>query len=103
MDIDPIDGEVLFGAPKKIDTTASSSFQVGGTHYSDMKIQPIDYIVANKLDFISGNIVKYVSRHKSKGKDEDIKKVIQYAVFSLKHDYNYTDLMVKSLMESLSP
>lgn len=72
--------------------------QVGGNHYSSMAIEPIEFIVANKLDFIQGNCIKYACRHKNKGKDQDIKKIIQYAVFSLKHDYGYSDSEISSFM-----
>lgn len=48
--------------------------QVGGNHYKDMVIQPVEYIVKNNLGFIEGNVVKYVSRWKSKGGIEDLKK-----------------------------
>ena len=41
--------------------------QEAGDHYRKMKIQPIEYIMANDLDYLSGNIIKYASRHKSKG------------------------------------
>ena len=48
-------------------------------HYK-MTIPPIDYILANKLDFCSGNIVKYASRWDKKGTPtEDLKKIIEYA------------------------
>lgn len=36
--------------------------QVGGNHYKDKAIQPVEYIHANGLGFCEGNIVKYVSR-----------------------------------------
>jgi hypothetical protein len=53
--------------------------QVGGDHYKTMKIQPIEYIVANKLGWCEGNIVKYITRWKQKGGAKDIDKVIHYA------------------------
>lgn len=53
--------------------------QIGGNHYKELKIQPIEYIVKNELPFIEGNIVKYITRWKQKGGVEDIKKVIHYA------------------------
>lgn len=64
--------------------------QVGGDHYSKVSIQPIEYILANNLDFSRGNIVKYVTRDKFKDKDKDIKKIIDYATYILCNDYNYT-------------
>lgn len=47
-------------------------------HYSKNKIQPIDYILANDLDFVSGNIIKYVTRYKNKNGLEDLKKAKHY-------------------------
>jgi hypothetical protein len=53
--------------------------QVGGSHYKDMAIQPIEYIHKNGLGFCEGNIVKYITRWKTKNGIEDLKKVIHYA------------------------
>ena len=61
--------------------------QVGGTHYEKMKIQPVEYIHANGLDFFEGNVVKYVSRHRSKNGAEDILKAIDYCKMILEKDY----------------
>lgn len=61
--------------------------QVGGDHYSKMKIQPTEYIHANGLDFFEGNVVKYVSRHRSKNGAEDILKAIDYCKMILENDY----------------
>jgi hypothetical protein len=59
--------------------------QVGGDHYKTMKIQPINYILANNLGFCEANIVKYISRYKQKGGIQDVKKVIHYAEMLLAH------------------
>ena len=61
--------------------------QVGGNHYIDFEIMPIEYISKNKLDFLEGNIVKYVSRHRNKNGAEDIKKIIHYAELILELEY----------------
>ena len=55
--------------------------QVGGTHYRDKAIQPIEYILANDLGFCEGNIIKYVSRYKDKNGLEDLKKAKHYLEF----------------------
>lgn len=52
--------------------------QVGGSHYKDMKIQPMEYIIANDIGYCEGNIIKYVSRYKNKNGVEDLKKALQY-------------------------
>jgi hypothetical protein len=57
-------------------------------HYTKMKIEPVDYIVSNDIDFCEGNVIKYVSRHKSKNGAEDIRKAIHYLQIILKSQYN---------------
>jgi hypothetical protein len=52
--------------------------QVGGDHYRDKGIQPIEYIHANNLGFCEGNVVKYVTRWKDKGGEDDRRKAIHY-------------------------
>lgn len=53
--------------------------QVGGVHYKSMKIQPVEFILANELGFCEGNIVKYICRYRQKNGVEDLKKVVHYA------------------------
>ena len=52
--------------------------QVGGRHYIEKSIQPWDYIIANKMGYLEGNIIKYVSRYKEKGGVEDLIKAAHY-------------------------
>ena len=56
----------------------ANDVQVAGTHYKDKAIQPWDYIVANKLGYLEGNIVKYISRWEVKGGVDDLKKARHY-------------------------
>jgi hypothetical protein len=53
--------------------------QIGGNHYKGKAIQPWDYIVANNLGYLEGNVVKYISRWKEKGGIDDLHKVVHYA------------------------
>ena len=62
--------------------------QVGGSHYKVMKIQPSQFINENNLPFAEGNSIKYICRHKLKGKKEDILKAIHYLEMVLERDYN---------------
>ena len=55
--------------------------QIGGDHYKGMAIQPIEYIQANGLSYIEGNIVKYISRWREKNGIEDLKKIKHYVEF----------------------
>lgn len=63
-----------------------NSTQIGGDHYNKKAIQPIDYIIANDLNFCEGNVVKYITRYKDKNGVEDLKKAKQYIDFLIK-DY----------------
>ncbi len=66
--------------------------QIGGSHYKDCQIQPVEYIVRNGLDFLEGNIIKYTTRHRTKGQGkEDIQKVIHYAEMILHFYYEGQD------------
>jgi hypothetical protein len=58
-----------------------TSSQIGGDHYKNKAIQPIDYIIANKMDFCSGNVIKYITRFKEKNGVEDLKKAKHYIDF----------------------
>jgi len=72
---------------EKFSKTKATDNQVGGNHYKDCVIQPVEYIIKNKLDFLEGNVVKYITRHKTKGQEEDIRKVIHYCELILQHKY----------------
>jgi|TARA_R110002167_G_scaffold49606_1_gene145299 hypothetical protein len=47
-------------------------------HYSNLPIEPWDFIQKNKLDFFEGNVVKYICRWKNKGGVDDLQKAITY-------------------------
>lgn len=63
--------------------------QTGGSHYKSCAIQPVDYIFDNELGYLEGNVVKYVTRHKSKNGAEDIMKCIDYCNMILEKVYGY--------------
>lgn len=52
--------------------------QVGGSHYKELKIQPVVYIHNNQLGFCEGNVVKYITRWRDKGGIKDLEKVKHY-------------------------
>lgn len=52
--------------------------QIGGSHYREGGIQPVQYIEANQLGFLEGCVVKRLTRHNldtGKGR-QDIEKAI---------------------------
>jgi len=62
--------------------------QIGGSHYKRFKINPAKFINENGLLFAEGNAIKYICRHKLKGKKEDILKAIHYLEMIIERDYN---------------
>ena len=72
----------------KSSTYDSLEKQVGGNHYSKMKIQPAEFINENGVLIAEGNAIKYICRHKSKGKEKDIEKAIHYLQMILERDYS---------------
>ena len=68
-------------------TVSALDKQVSGNHYKDKGIQPIVYIHANNLGFCAGNVVKYVTRYKTKGGAADIRKAIHYLELLLELEY----------------
>jgi hypothetical protein len=57
----------------------ANEYQIAGSHYAENAVQPWDYIIANGLGYLEGNIVKYTTRWRRKGGIDDLKKVIHYA------------------------
>jgi len=52
--------------------------QIGGKHYKKFKIQPWDFINANKLSFMQGSIISYLVRFREKGGIADLEKCKHY-------------------------
>ena len=71
--------ELRYGDVVKAKSNSSANdVQVGGSHYKNKKIQPWDFIIANELGFLEGNIVKYIARWKDKGGVKDLEKARHY-------------------------
>jgi hypothetical protein len=74
-------------------TLSPTSDQVGGNHYKDCKIQPTEFIHANNIPFIEGNIIKYVIRHRNKNGIEDLKKAKHYIDLLIQFEYETTKVI----------
>lgn len=60
--------------------------QKGGSHYVDLPIQPVQFIAANGWDFFSANILKYITRWRSKNGVGDLEKALHYAHLRIELD-----------------
>ena len=76
---DTVDELMAYAQKLTDDPESALETQVGGGHYKDMAIQPVEYITLNNLGFIEGCIVKYISRHEEKGGAQDLDKIIHFA------------------------
>jgi hypothetical protein len=55
--------------------------QVSGTHYKTLAVQPVEFIMSNQMGFCEGNVVKYVTRWRSKGGLADLQKARHFIQF----------------------
>jgi hypothetical protein len=60
---------------------STTDYQIGGNHYRQKAIQPIEYILKNGLGFCEGNVIKYVSRWRDKNGVDDLLKAKHYIEF----------------------
>jgi hypothetical protein len=52
--------------------------QIGGNHYKQYVIQPVEFIHKNNIPYIEGNIIKYLLRWRNKNGIQDLDKCIHY-------------------------
>ena len=67
--------------------------QVSGDHYKGMAIQPVEFIYSNGIGYMEGNVIKYVSRWRSKGGIADLEKAKHYIdlLIELENKSNQSD------------
>lgn len=71
-----------------ITPTTALDTQVGGGHYKELAIQPVEFCQKNKIPYCESNVIKYVTRHRFKNGREDIKKAIHYLELLLQMEYS---------------
>ena len=62
--------------------------QIGGDHYKQFQIEPLEFLAKNRIPFCEGNIIKYVCRHRAKGGLEDLKKARHYLEVLIEAEYD---------------
>lgn len=53
--------------------------QFGGDHYKGLKIEVWDYVTANNIPYMEGQIIRYATRWRDKGGMQDLFKLRHYA------------------------
>ena len=61
--------------------------QVGGSHYQNFTIQPAEFSNKNKLLWAEGEVIKYICRHKEKGRKKDLEKAKHIIDMIIERDY----------------
>ena len=69
----------------------AKNIQVGGNHYQQMTIQPVEFIEKNNLSYCQGNVIKYVCRYNTKHSRKE------QQVQDLEKAKHYIDLLIASL------
>ena len=65
-------------------------------HYGDSGIDVIDFCQANNLDFMQGNVIKYITRYRKKNGLEDIRKAAEYINRILAAEYPEFEAVVRA-------
>jgi len=63
--------------------------QVGGDHYKQYKIQPVEFITRNGIPFLEGCVIKRMCRWGAKGTAQDLDKAI-HEIQLIKELYSLT-------------
>lgn len=71
-----------------VNTPSALDVQEGGIHYKTLPIQPVVYIQENKIPYMEGNVIKYVTRWRDKGGIEDLKKAKHYLEMLIEYEQN---------------
>ena len=80
--------------------------QIGGSHYQKFKIQPSKFVIENELLYPEGCVIKYILRHRLKGKRQDLEKAIHFIEMIMERDYGdhtYESQVFASSVEKPNP
>ena len=73
-----INGDYFYVCPTCRLYDAEEKDNINPDHYGNSGIDVIDFCQANNLDFMQGNVIKYVFRYKNKNGLEDLEKAKEY-------------------------
>ena len=73
----PVDQHLAWCAYEDEEIPSEPKWTPKPAHYAKHKIDPWVFALENELDFATGNVIKYVVRHKDKNGAEDLDKAIR--------------------------
>lgn len=62
----------------ELEGASALDVQIGGSHYKNFAIQPVEFIHRNGIGFPEGNAIKYLCRWREKGGIKDLQKAKHY-------------------------
>ena len=65
-------------------------------HYGNSGIDVIDFCQTNNLDFMQGNVIKYITRYRKKNGLEDVRKAVEYINRILANEYPKYEAVVRT-------
>ena len=86
---DVLDQDAIYNCLVIIPPPGALAIQVGGSHYKNCKIQPIEYCEANRLGACESAVVKYITRWRDKGGLEDLNKIKHYVDLLIETEQKY--------------
>jgi len=88
-ELDLYDDQIVRNLNAEAEKEKARDKMIGGEHYRQGGIQPIEYIHANSLSFCEGNVVKYITRWRHKDGLKDLEKAKHYIelLMELEDDY----------------
>lgn len=69
-------------------STSAINTQVGGTHYKNLAIQPLEFCHRNRLGPAESLAIKYIVRHRAKNGREDLEKAIHCLRILIELEYD---------------
>lgn len=73
-------------AAKPSSSPLATDTQVGGNHYTKLKIQPMHFSMVNKLDALQHTVIKYVVRFRDKNGIQDLEKARHCIDMLIQHE-----------------
>lgn len=75
--------------------------QVGGDHYQKYAIQPAEFIARNRIEWVPGNIIKYVCRFRDKNGKDDLLKAQHYLAILIEAEYPPEPLTLPQMVSQI--
>ena len=91
-----MDGENFYICPTCRLYWAEEKNNINPDHYGNSGIDVIDFCQANNLDFMQGNVIKYITRYRKKNGLEDVRKAVEYINRILADEYPEYEAVVRT-------